>query len=183
MAQGEFATEGPENDVLSIEEFEDIFDAVRTQESKDDPFLKKFDAFFDTIGAKHFSSRELLFMGGGHYGTGKCNGLNGYPEEDKWDGIKSLVPVLDEIRGELGHSIRLTSIYRNTAYNKCIGGVETSFHRRGIAADCIVNAVSVKDLHEAAMRVRNRGTFRGGIGLYPGFVHIDVRGQNANWTG
>ena len=36
---------------------------------------------------------------------------------------------------------------------------------------------------EVARRLRNERFFRGGIGLYPTFIHVDTRGYNANWRG
>ena len=32
-------------------------------------------------------------------------------------------------------------------------------------------------------KIRSDGVFRGGIGTYNTFVHVDTRGENANWTG
>ncbi len=29
--------------------------------------------------------------------------------------------------------------------------------------------------------IRSEGKFRGGVGLYPEFVHVDTRGRNADW--
>lgn len=178
-------SEGEESDVIGFEEFEELREMLESVEStpEDAAFMEKFEAFFSTIGAKHFAAKEFLFMGGSHYGSGRCGGKNTFPPEEVWGSLKTLVPALDTIRAELGHSIRVTSIYRSPAYNSCIGGVPNSQHRKMTAADCVVSAVSPRDLHEVAKRVRDRGDFRGGIGLYRGFVHIDVRGTNANWSG
>ena len=169
-------TEGQEADSLAFADFEDLFESLRTQESSDSAYMTEFRAFFETLGAQHFSADEMLFLGGGHYGTGSCAGLNGPPDKSAWAAFKLLVPALDAVRAELGHPMRLTSIYRNAAYNSCIGGVENSQHRKCMAADCVVSAVSNTALHEAAKRARESGAFTGGIGLYSTFVHIDVRG-------
>jgi hypothetical protein len=29
--------------------------------------------------------------------------------------------------------------------------------------------------------MRKEGVFKGGVGRYPGFTHIDTRGSNADW--
>jgi uncharacterized protein YcbK (DUF882 family) len=34
---------------------------------------------------------------------------------------------------------------------------------------------------KVARALREEGRFRGGIGLYPDFVHVDTRGTNATW--
>jgi len=36
---------------------------------------------------------------------------------------------------------------------------------------------------ETAKELREEGFFRGGIGTYTSFVHIDTRGRNATWEG
>ena len=120
-------------------------------------------------------------MGGSHYGTGACGGKNALPPEDVWPNLAKLAPVIDAVRAELGHPIRVTSIYRSPAYNSCVGGVTNSQHRKMTAADCVVSSATPRDLQKAAKAVRSRGDFIGGIGLYGGFVHIDVRGSNADW--
>lgn len=177
--------EGEESDVIGFEDFEELREMLESVEStpEESAFMEKFEAFFATLNAKHFQAKEFLFMGGSHYGSGRCGGKNTFPPEEVWGSLKTLVPVIDTIRAELGHSIRVTSIYRSPAYNSCIGGVTNSQHRKMTAADCVVRSVTPKDLHKVAKKVRDRGDFKGGIGLYRGFVHIDVRGHNADWGG
>jgi len=175
--------EGAEDDVIGFDDFEELRGMLEAIEAtpEEKAYMEKFEAFFAGLGVKHFSAKEFLFMGGSHYGTGKCGGKNTVPPEDVWPNLAKLVPVLDTIRAELGHSIRVTSIYRSESYNSCIGGVSKSQHRKMTAADCVVRSVTPRDLHKVAKAVRERGDFQGGIGLYKGFVHIDVRGQNADW--
>jgi len=173
-------TEGDEADILSFDDFETLFKVVVGAEAPS-PRVQEFTDFFDTLGAKHFKASEFLFMGGAHHGTGSCAGKNVMPPKTLWHELETLVPVLDAVRAELGHPIRLTSIYRGPAYNTCIGGAKSSQHLLFKAADCVVKGASTKDLHKAAKDVRGRGDFKGGIGLYNSFVHIDVRGYNADW--
>jgi lysozyme len=42
-------------------------------------------------------------------------------------------------------------------------------------------ALSPPQWHAIAQQLRGEGLFSGGIGLYGSFVHVDVRGYNADW--
>jgi hypothetical protein len=115
------------------------------------------------------------------------------------------VDVLEPVRTLWGAPIRCVSGYRSPQHNARMGGAPQSLHMRGQAAD-IVPA----DLDWVAMRAGN-GTHAdatrltqfialiehhlgkelaavGGIGKYPGFVHVDSRSRGAadhiaRWVG
>lgn len=53
-----------------------------------------------------------------------------------------------------------------------------SFHVRGMAADIAVIGVGVQQLRRVAI-----AEGAGGVGLYPGFVHVDVREEPFRWVG
>lgn len=94
-----------------------------------------------------------------------------------------LVRRLEEIRQALGgQPLTIHSAYRPPAYNQAVGGVSNSTHIDGLAADISVVGVSTERLHQVADQVIGDG---GGVGYYPAqqFVHIDVRGHRARWTG
>ena len=175
--------EGAESDHL---DFDAILSMHKSNSMLESPveaeFMSRFLPFFESLGSTHFNAHELAFLGPSNSGMHKCANKNDYPEESLWGNLTTLVLTLDSIREELGHPIRLSSIYRAEAYNSCIGGVVDSQHRKFTAADCVVGAASNMDLYAAAKRVRNSGVFVGGIGLYNTFVHIDVRGVNADWS-
>jgi lysozyme len=89
--------------------------------------------------------------------------------------------VLDEARKRLGASIRITSAYRSPAYNKRIGGVSNSTHVRFNATDLVT--AQPASLYLVLLDLRREGMFKGGLGLYRSFVHLDTRGTNATWRG
>lgn len=94
-----------------------------------------------------------------------------------------LVRRLEEIRQALGgQPLTIHSAYRPPAYNQAVGGVSNSTHIDGLAADISVVGVSTERLHQVADQVIGDG---GGVGYYPAqqFVHLDVRGHRARWTG
>ncbi len=185
-------SEGGENDATSYEELDAMF-ASSNRRSGFSGFkgmvdMKTFDAFevyFNTIGAQFFTAEEFLFTGGDNNTAGhKCYGLNGMPPTELWENVRPLVVAMDEIRRRLGVPVRLTNIYRNEPYNKCVGGVKNSQHALFKAADFRAKSGTAVDWWEAAKSVREDNIFSGGIGLYIGknFVHVDVRGYEANWS-
>ena len=50
----------------------------------------------------------------------------------------ALPPVLEPLRAHLGHAVRINSGYRSPKLNAAVGGVKTSDHTRGCAADIFV---------------------------------------------
>lgn len=129
---------------------------------------------------EHFNWRELLEKGASNTGVG----LNTDPPPELYQNVVPLVNALDRIRKDLGAPVQLTSVYRNPAYNRHVGGAPSSRHMKFDAADFRVlggGAGSSDRWSEVAKRLRRAGAFRGGIGVYSNFVHIDTRGQNADW--
>lgn len=93
-----------------------------------------------------------------------------------------LVEKLEEIRKAVGRPVKILSAYRPPEYNRQIGGASVSCHIDGLAADICAEGVSTERLCEIAEKVIGR---EGGVGYYPqqGFVHVDVRGSEARWSG
>ncbi len=90
-----------------------------------------------------------------------------------------LVLVLQKIRDHFGKGVTINSAYRNASYNKKIGGVSNSQHTKGTAADIVVSGVSPENVANFAEYIMDS---KGGIGLYNGFVHVDVRTKRSRWT-
>jgi len=136
-----------------------------------------FSAWFAKQGIRHFSDKEVLFRGAR---DAKLK-LNTDPPRASWPAIIPTLRVLDLLRDSVGSPIRLISIYRSPAYNSRIGGEKNSFHTKFCAIDFQSDFVSSAVLHSALGKMRTKGVFKGGLGLYPKFVHVDTRGYNANW--
>lgn len=90
-----------------------------------------------------------------------------------------LVSVLQKIRDHFGKSVTINSAYRNSTYNKKVGGVSYSQHTKGTAADIVVKGVAPG---EVAKYTEYLMPNKGGIGLYGSFVHVDVRAKRSRWT-
>lgn len=137
-----------------------------------------FDQAFD--GLNHFSPAELRFLGHSNE-VGKFKGRNHLPPRELWSNGKSVARVADRLRQKFGSPLIILSGYRSPAYNRAIGGARSSQHLQFAALDLAPSNGRVRELFDAAHEMRAAGTFRGGIGRYPSFVHIDIRGVNADW--
>jgi uncharacterized protein YcbK (DUF882 family) len=120
--------------------------------------------------SKHFDRSEFLCKGedcapSGHGNCGK----------DTID--YALVEVLESVREHFGKPVVITSANRCAWYNQLIGGVSSSQHLLGRAADIKVKGVSpdtVADFLEDKVS---------GLGRYSTFTHIDTRENGARWSG
>jgi uncharacterized protein YcbK (DUF882 family) len=75
----------------------------------------------------------------------------------------------------------IRSGFRTTNTNARLeGAAPGSLHLRGLAADVSVPGIPLGDVGMAAWALSRRLGFMG-IGLYPGFVHLDV-GPQRSWT-
>lgn len=148
---------------------------------------KEYAAFIDRLGLRHFSGSEFAL-----YADRTRNGVkNSLPPEGLWTNIIPTLIVIDEIRQLAGAPVTLTSAYRSPAYNRAVGGEAASFHMRNQATDIQCASMSAAQLWRIAVSLRGKKfrlpdnggdfIFKGGIGKYPGFVHVDTRGYNANW--
>lgn len=89
-----------------------------------------------------------------------------------------LINKLDEMRVILDKPITVTSGYRCPAHNAAVKGRPDSQHLRGTAADIQIKGVPILRIAQVAEKVGFDG-----IGIYPTFVHVDVRGTKARWMG
>jgi len=96
--------------------------------------------------------------------------------------VQKLADNLQVLRDEIEAPIHINSGYRTPEYNASIGGVPNSFHKTAMAADITTKDMTPKQLKAVIERLIGEGKMRqGGIGLYAGFVHYDVRGYQARW--
>lgn len=107
---------------------------------------------------------------------------NSLPPKIWWKRMGYTLRVVDRIALEMNVSkVEIVSAYRNPAYNaRCPGAKSGSFHQANVAAD-VVFPVRPSTVTSTARSLRDRGLFKGGVGGYRGFTHIDTRGKNANW--
>lgn len=92
------------------------------------------------------------------------------------DNIKALVDnVLQPLRDVLGKPLFINSGYRCLKVNKAVGGVPTSQHVLGMAAD-----IGCSDPYALAKLIKKMDLDFDQIGLYPTFVHISYSKDGRN---
>lgn len=91
-----------------------------------------------------------------------------------------LVEVLQAVRNKFGQPVNITSGYRTPTRNQKVGGVETSQHLYGTAADVTVTGVRPEDVADYLELIMPNW---GGIGRYKDFTHVDVRKEKSRFVG
>lgn len=97
--------------------------------------------------------------------------------------VEELAKNLQVIRDKVGIGFTPNSAYRCAEHNASIGGVKSSQHLKGKAADINIKGIEpseVADLIEDLMKTE--AITKGGVGRYNSFTHIDNRGTNARWN-
>lgn len=94
-----------------------------------------------------------------------------------------LVTILQKIRDHFGKPVYISSAYRCQTWNKEVGGVPSSYHTYGQAADIKVEDTAPAEVAKYAESIGVKG-----IGLYETdadghFVHVDTRTKKSYWYG
>jgi len=111
----------------------------------------------------------------------KCKDGAKVPDE-LFDNVKLLAKQLQILRDFIGIPIHLNSAYRTEAYNDRIGGSPKSQHKLAKAADMVTSKYTPKQLASIIKKLIKEGKMmQGGVGVYPSFVHYDIRGTEARW--
>lgn len=140
------------------------------------------------LSSPHFAAHEFAQPAG--YGCAASS----YPVDwaDRW---QVLTQLLERIRAIGQTPIEVISGYRTLEYDLArraaghCGVSANSQHHEGRAADIVVKGVRPGDVHQGILRLHEKDLLEelGGLGLYMGFVHVDVRphapGELARWVG
>lgn len=115
----------------------------------------------------HFTLDEMLVT---------KSGLANVPTAGDVDNLRNLCrDVLEPIREKIGHPIIVTSGYRSSAVNRAVGGVATSQHLKGEAADIRIKNWSPSALYDIIkLMVANGQIHVGQCIFYPTFVHVSL---------
>lgn len=107
---------------------------------------------------------------------------NSLPPKSWWTRMGYTLRVADRVALEMGvNEVEIISAYRNPAYNaNCEGAKAHSWHQANVAVD-VKFPVRPSKVTAAARDLRERGLFKGGVGGYWNFTHIDTRGENTDW--
>lgn len=121
-----------------------------------------------------------------NFSMAQFNSKDGVAVPNKYTGnVYKLMEQLEIIRAALGNNgIRINSGYRSPKHNSSVGGVSDSQHTRGKAADIAMDNYTPKQIKDTIETLISQGKIiKGGVGLYPTFVHYDIRGYNTRWNG
>ena len=119
---------------------------------------------------KNFTLQELVASD-----TATRMGIDNSPDEEVEKKLRLLATtILQPLRDKYGKPITVTSGYRCTALNKAVGGVATSQHLKGEAADLVTD--DVKALFNLAKQMVEDGQIEVGqlIDEYGRWVHISL---------
>lgn len=107
---------------------------------------------------------------------------NSIPPKASWRRMGYTLRVAERVAQEMNVSeVEVISAYRSPDYNaRCRGARTHSWHQQNIAVD-VKFPMRASKVTAMARQLRDEGLFRGGVGGYWNFTHIDARGQNINW--
>jgi len=105
------------------------------------------------------------------------------PTPDVLENLRKLTRNLEVIREHFGNvPIKINSGWRSPAHNAKIGGVKNSQHVKGKAADIVIKGFTPRQIAaELEKLIAAKKISQGGIGVYPNFLHYDIRGKKARW--
>lgn len=116
--------------------------------------------------SKNFSYAEFF-----RSATAEREGIDNTTDDIKVKvNIRELVTnILQPLRDGLDKPLKINSGYRCKELNELVGGVETSQHRKGQAADVRSDDATP---YEIAAKAKRLGLHYDQMILYPGFVHF-----------
>ena len=121
--------------------------------------------------SENFTLEELI-----NSTTAKAKGIDNTPSEDVVNNLTNLTTkLLQPLRGIIGKPLIINSGYRSKLLNSAVGGVESSQHILGEAAD--ISFDSPKKLLGAL--TRSQLEFDQAI-LYPTFLHLSLKSSGEN---
>jgi Peptidase M15 len=134
--------------------------------------------FIASLGLRHITPEAVIRP----HRNQRKGVANEIPPQKYWEKIRPTLEAAEAIQDELGVPLRLiNSAYRSPEYNAaCAGSASNSYHTKNMALD-LVFACSPREAAQAAKKLRSQGCFKGGIGVYASFIHIDTRGKNVDW--
>lgn len=142
------------------------------------PTLPSYAQFIDKMKLRNITIHDVIRP---HTNVRKSV-QNSLPPRAMWNNIRSTLKVIDSLADRLDLKVAdMISVYRSPAYNaKCPGAKTSSLHMRNNAVDVVFNCPPGK-VAAMARAMRATGLFKGGVGRYSGFTHLDTRGDNADW--
>jgi hypothetical protein len=140
--------------------------------------LKAYAGYLASLKFQRLSVKQVLEA----HAKQRGSVWNSLPPRTLWRQMVPTLMVIDRVSLELEQPVKeIVSAYRSPAYNaRCPGARSGSWHQANVAVDVKFPA-HASTVAQTARTLRSRGLFRGGVGRYSGFTHVDTRGQNVDW--
>lgn len=140
--------------------------------------LPSYSRYLMSLRLKSISARQVVEA----HAKSKGSVWNSLPPRRWWTRMGYTLRVADRIALEMNvKEVEIVSAYRCPLYNAhCEGAKVGSWHQANVAVD-VKFPVRPGKVAAAARNLRDRGLFKGGVGGYWNFTHIDTRGENINW--
>ncbi|MEO5715382.1 MAG: D-Ala-D-Ala carboxypeptidase family metallohydrolase [Luteolibacter sp.] len=142
--------------------------------------LPEYTRYLSTLKLQNISVAQVIEA----HAKAKGSVWNILPPKVWWARMGYTLRVADRVAMEMGvRQVEIVSAYRCPAYNAhCEGAKAGSWHQANVAVD-VKFPIAASQVTKTARELRDLGLFRGGVGGYSDFTHIDSRGQNVNWHG
>ncbi len=140
--------------------------------------LREYTRYLWNLKLKSISPAQVISA----HAKNKGSIWNTLPPKSWWTRMGYTLRVADRIALEMNvKEVEVVSAYRAPAYNAhCEGAKARSWHQANVAVD-VKFPVRASQVTATARNLRDRGLFKGGVGGYWDFTHIDTRGENMNW--
>jgi hypothetical protein len=140
--------------------------------------LNDYARYINSLKMRNISAQEVIDA----HAKERGSVWNMLPPRKWWTRMGYTLRVVDRISSEMRVPVKeIVSAYRSPAYNaRCGGAKRQSWHQANVAVDVRFDT-SARNVTSAARSLRDRGLFKGGVGSYSSFTHIDTRGTNVNW--
>lgn len=140
--------------------------------------LPEYARYLRSLNLKSISPQQVIEA----HAKNKGSIWNSLPPKKWWTRMGYTLRVADRIALEMNvKDVEVVSAYRCPAYNAhCEGARAGSWHQANVAVD-VKFPVRPSKVTAAARNLRDRGLFKGGVGGYWNFTHIDSRGENMDW--
>ena len=134
--------------------------------------------YIDKLGLKFVDTKQVIAP----QLKRKGSIYNSLPPKRQWRNMRNTLIVLDTMSKYMRRGPKeIISAYRSPRYNAaCPGAKRRSMHLQNNALD-IKFAYPPYTVAKVAKSLRDRGMYKGGVGRYSSFTHIDTRGHNATW--
>ena len=140
--------------------------------------LPEYSRYLTNLKLKSISPQQVIEA----HAKSKGSIWNTLPPKSWWTRMGYTLRVADRVALEMNvNQVEVLSAYRCPAYNAhCDGAKSGSWHQANVAVDVRFTA-RASQVTAAARSLRDRGLFKGGVGGYWDFTHIDTRGESINW--